>query len=74
MKIQLIHPPADEEYERREIKYLKAPPIGLEIIASAVQRMAPDAKIEIFDGNIMSVDEIALKVTNAADLGGEDDG
>lgn len=73
MKIQLIHPPADELYKKGEAAYLTAPPIGLEIIARAIEIEIenPNAQVEIFDGNLFALDEIKQKLD--ADIVGVSD-
>ena len=59
MKIQLIHPPADSNYNSREAKWLRSAPIGLELIASALDS---DVDVEIIDGSNLSIDEILEKI------------
>lgn len=59
MKIQLIHPPADEKYNCLEAKWLKSAPIGLELIASALPK---SCVVEIIDGNNMSLQEILERI------------
>ena len=71
MKIQLIHPPADIQYELCQTAYLTAPPIGLEIIARAIEMENPEARIEIFDGNLFSLEEIKQSI--GADIVGFSD-
>lgn len=71
MKVQLIHPPADIQYELCQTAYLTAPPIGLEIIARAIEMENPEARIEIFDGNLFSLEEIKQSI--GADIVGVSD-
>ncbi len=59
MKIQLIHPPADEDYKSPEARWLQSPPIGLELIAS---RIPAENSIEIIDGNNVPLDEILSRI------------
>ncbi|MFA5047625.1 MAG: radical SAM protein [Patescibacteria group bacterium] len=71
MKIQLIHPPADSTYGKREVTYLRSFPVGLEIIAKAIENSNPGAKVEILDGNFLDVAAIKSKID--ADIVGVSD-
>ena len=59
MKIQLIHPPADSNYNSPEAKWLKSAPIGLELIANA---LGDSVEVEIIDGSDLSINEILNKI------------
>jgi radical SAM superfamily enzyme YgiQ (UPF0313 family) len=59
MKIQLIHPPNDPEYLGVTDKSKTHIPIGLEILAKAVENVHGDKyNIEIIDGNQYTIEEI----------------
>ncbi|TKJ17794.1 hypothetical protein CEE44_04670 [Candidatus Woesearchaeota archaeon B3_Woes] len=69
MKIQLIHPPIDEEYKGHAIKdWLMGPPTGLELIAKATELFVEETNIEVIDGNRHSLDTI-LKTISADFVG-----
>jgi radical SAM superfamily enzyme YgiQ (UPF0313 family) len=59
MKIQLIHPPADEGYDGPEAQWLKSAPIGLELIAGAI---GDKHDVQIIDGNNMPLEQIFARI------------
>jgi radical SAM superfamily enzyme YgiQ (UPF0313 family) len=59
MKIQLIHPPADEGYDSPEAQWLKSAPIGLELMAKA---LGNQHEVEIIDGSNMTMQDILAKI------------
>lgn len=63
-KVQLFHPPEDKGYSgEAEVKKLRALPIGLEIIAKSIEKENPEAIVEIFDGNIESLENLLEKIS-----------
>lgn len=55
MKVQLIHPPADNGYKTPEAQWLKSAPIGLELIAGAIGN---EHEVQIIDGSNMSIEQV----------------
>ena len=59
-RVQLVHPPNDDKYSGLRTGYTSyPPPSGLAILAACVEKSCPGVAVEVFDGNVQSVDEIA---------------
>ncbi len=59
MKVQLIHPPADKGYKTPEAQWLKSAPIGLELIAAAIE---DKHEVCIIDGSNMSIEQVLSSI------------
>ena len=57
MKIQLIHPPEDSDYELYEASYLKSPPVGLALLAGSLRGIR-GVSVEVIDGDGIGFREI----------------